>query len=61
MGEGKENSVADAWSDADPAYAWPTSGDNGIKGSYHSPGNWGSFILMFHTTMGVGIGEFGLG
>ena len=53
VGEGKENSVVGDWSGADPAYSWPTPGDNSIRGSYHSPGNWGSFFLMFHTTMGV--------
>ena len=39
MGEGKENSVAGARTGADPAYSWPTPEDNGIRGSYHSPGN----------------------
>ena len=37
VGEGKENSVAGARTGADPAYSWPTPGDNGIRGSYHSP------------------------
>ena len=39
VGEGKENSVAGARTEADSAYSWPTPGDNGIRGSYHSPGN----------------------
>ena len=39
VGEGKENSVAGARTGADPAYSWPTPGDNGIRGNYYSPGN----------------------
>ena len=39
VGEGIENSVAGGRTGADPAYSWPTPGDNGIRGSYHSPGN----------------------
>ena len=45
----EQNSVAGARTGADPAYSWPTPGDNGVRGSLHSLGHWVSFLLMSHT------------
>ena len=38
------NSVAGARSGADPAYSWPTPGDKGVRGDYHSLGHWISLL-----------------